>query len=217
MGELEALPLKNNQGEPLVHKFYTQGKQAKGLAVFFPGSHYGVDGPALYYPRELMDHAGWDTLAITYGYQSRAEPFTTEQIPGILRECAAGMRDFLSERQYARIVMIGKSLGCGVVAFLAQTEEDLKEALTIYLTPPLGTPAFDPMFAMTHQPALVALGSDDRFYNPEAIQALQDKRDFDLVLIEGVDHSFDKPGDMATSLRAVETVTEKIFDFVTNL
>jgi dienelactone hydrolase len=216
MCELLTLPLKTGRGEPLVHKFYTHGQLSKGLLVVLPGSNYGVDGPALYYPGELLFEAGWDTLAITYGYQSRAEPFTTEVVPEILQECAAAMREVLTERQYARIALLGKSLGCGVVAFLAQSEEKLKNALTIYLTPPLGTPAFDPLFAQTPQPALVALGTGDRFYNSQTLQALQDQRDFELVLIESVDHSFDKPGNLDVSLGAIQTITERIIEFVTN-
>jgi dienelactone hydrolase len=214
MGELLTLPMKTGRGDPLVHKFYTHGQQSKGLLIVLPGSNYGVDGPALYYPGELLYEAGWDTLAITYGYQSRAEPFTSEVVPELLQECAAAMREVLTEHPYDHIALLGKSLGCGVVAFLAQSEEGLKNALTIYLTPPLGTPAFDPLFAQTQQPALVALGTGDRFYNPQALQALKDQRDFELVLIEGVDHSFDKPGDLDVSLNAIQTITKRIMEFI---
>lgn len=215
MGDLETLPITTGQGDPMVHKFYTHGDTAKGLMITFPGDHYGVDGPALYFPNKLMDRAGWDTLMLTYGYQSRSENFALDKIPEIMGECSAVVRMLLEARTYPKIVLLGKSLGCGVVAFLCQSEPKLAEASSVYLTPPVGTAGFDPLFSETNQPSLLVIGSEDRFYEEGALEKLQHQRDFEWLLLHGLTHSLDKPGDIRASLRAIEMITERIVKFVT--
>jgi acetyl esterase/lipase len=215
MGELKSLPLKTGQGDPMVHKFYTHGTESRGLFITFPGDHYGVDGPALYYPNELLDQSGWDTLLLTYGYQSRGEQFALENIPEIMGECASAVGWLLDDRSYSRVVLLGKSLGCGVAAYLCQSEPKLADALAIYLTPPLGTVGFDPLFSETHQPSFLVIGSADRFYDEGAFEKLQEQRDFEWLLLHGLTHSLDKPGDLRASLQAIEMTTGRIIDFVT--
>jgi hypothetical protein len=70
MSELFPLPLLTSNGEPQVHKYRRQAGRTEGLLVTFPGNHYGVDGPLLYYPRSHFEAVGWDTFGLTYGYQS---------------------------------------------------------------------------------------------------------------------------------------------------
>ena len=70
MYELANLDLKTADGRPLIHKFYRQSEMAEGLLLVFPGNHYGVDGPLLFYPSELLRDLGWDTLAVSYGFQT---------------------------------------------------------------------------------------------------------------------------------------------------
>ena len=216
MSEFEYLPIKDAMGNPLPHKFYTHGAASRGLMVTFPGDHYGIDGPALYYPNEFLDQAGWDTLLLTYGYQSRNENFSLEKIPEIMQESAQAVGALLDDHSYNHIALLGKSLGCGVVAFLCQSEPRLTNACAIYLTPPLGTVGFDPLFGETTQPAFVIIGSEDRFYEQGAEEKLRQVRDFEWLLVEGLTHSLDKPGDLSASLRAVETITERIIEFIMN-
>ena len=215
MGELNPLPLKTSQGDPMVHKFYTHGAETKGVLITFPGDHYGVDGPALYYPNKSLDRAGWDTLLLTYGYQARNEDFSLDKIPEIMGEAAEAVRTLLSDRTYPRIVLLGKSLGCGVIAFLCQSEAEVADATAIYLTPPLGTAGFDPLFGETVQSSLIIIGSDDRFYEERFLDKLRKKRDFESLLLDGLTHSLDKPGDLPASLQAIEMTTGRIIDFVT--
>ncbi|MGD8603043.1 MAG: hypothetical protein PVF49_00585 [Anaerolineales bacterium] len=198
----------------MVHKFYTYGSQSKGLMITFPGDHYGVDGPALYYPNKLLDQAGWDTLMLTYGYQARAEGFSLDKIPEIMAECAGAVGALMGKRTYPTIALLGKSLGCGVVAYLCQSEPALASARSIYLTPPLGTAGFDPLFSETSQPSFLVIGSADRFYGEGAIEKLQEQRDFEWLVLHGLTHSLDKPGDLKASLQAIEMITHRIVKFV---
>ena len=208
------LPLKTIEGRPLLHKFYRQEGDAKGLLVTFPGGNYGMDGPMLYYPSELLGAAGWDTLALTYGFQLSMEPFSPKAISGLLEECREAVGVITEEREYPRLSLIGKSLGAAVVAFLCQTEPHLAGARAAYLTPPLGMPFFDPIVSQTDQPAYLAIGTQDRFYDPQVLEALLAERSFELTVIEGADHSMDVTGDLEASLEAVKMVVGEVLEFL---
>jgi hypothetical protein len=214
MPYLVNLPLVASDGKPLVHKHYRQEQDSAGLLIALPGNHYGVDGPLLYYPCRLIRDEGWDTLALTYSFQSAGLEFSHDMFPVVLQECQNAVRSILSEREYSRIGLVGKSLGAFVIAQLSDTEEGLQSARCLYITPPLGTPFFDHLFQQSSHAAHISIGTKDRFYTPEAVKALQAKRSFGLTLIEGADHSMDVAGDLAASMDAVRRVTLKGVDFL---
>lgn len=214
MTELINLDLRTADGRPLIHKFYQQPETARGLLVVFPGNHYGVDGPLLYYPCEQLRHQGWDTLAVTYGFQSAGkEPFE-DGLEALLSECRSAATVALAYRNYPQLGLAGKSLGAAVVAQLCATVPELSQARAAYLTPALGTPFFDPQFIKTQQPAYVAVGSADRFYSSEALESLQEQKSFELSLIEGADHSMNVSGDIPASTEAVLHVVEGLVAFL---
>jgi predicted alpha/beta-hydrolase family hydrolase len=214
MSEVVRLPLKTSDGFPLVHKFYRQEREPHGLLVTFPGDKYGVDGPLLYYLSEMMWASGWDTLAVTYGFQLTMEPFSTEVIPGLLQECRSAVEEVLAQRAYPRIGLAGKSLGAGVVAYLCQSEPSLAESRTIFFTPALGTPLFDPLLVEIHHPSYIAIGTQDRFYDQEILDTLRASRHFELTVIEGADHSMDVFGDLEASVNAVKKIVAEVVDFI---
>jgi hypothetical protein len=214
MANLVKLPLTASNGNPLIHKFYRQEDESSGLLVTLPGNHYGVDGPMLYYPSELLCAAGWDTFALTYGYQTAGEEFHHDMVPGVVKDCHNALELIISERDYERIGLVGKSLGAFVIAQLCSMEEGFDKARCGYLTPPIGTPFFDSFFIQTVQPAHLAIGTKDRFYQAQALEDLQAKRAFGLTLIEGADHSMDVEGDLDASIEAVRMVTQEVIGFL---
>ncbi len=214
MPEPTYLDLQSVEGVPLRHKYFRQQSDPTGLWVCFPGDNYGVDGPLLYYPSLRLWEAGWDTIAITYGYQSAGQPFSIEVIPDLMEECSSAVRSVLSEREYPWLCLAGKSLGAGVVALLCQALNELDETVAVYLTPPVGTPLFTPVFSDTHQRSLLLIGTADRYYDPEHLENLQKERPFNLVTIPDADHSMNVPGDFPRSLSALELVTEAILSWL---
>ena len=214
MSELVRLPLKTSDGFPLVHKFYRQEGEPHGLLVTFPGEKYGVDGPLLYYLSEMMWASGWDTLAVTYGFQLTMEPFSADVIPGLLQECRSAVEEALTQRAYPRIGLAGKSLGAGVVAYLCQSEPSLAESRAVFFTPALGTPLFDPILVEIHHPSYIATGTQDRFYDPEILDTLRTSRHFELTVVEGADHSMDILGDIENSMMAVKKIVVEVVDFL---
>jgi len=104
-------------------------------------------------------------------------------------------------------------LGSSVLAWLCREEEDLASARAAYLTPLLGTPLFDAAFLAAPTRALVALGTEDRFYDPSTLERLQAQRPFALRVVPGQDHGFDFNGDLDASLRDLRSVVGDLVDF----
>jgi len=207
------LPLNTSDGRPLMHKYYPQDGKPAGLLVVFPGAHYGPEGPLLYYPRELLRHAGWDTLDVSYGFQTRMAEIKAETLEGVLTESSEAIKLAMAQRGYDRVGLLGKSLGAGVIAHLCRGEPRLACARAAYLTPPLGTPFFDPIVSETQQPTFLAIGTADRFYNVDALDALKSAKTFQTTTIEGADHHMSFPGDLESSLRVLQKVVHEVVGF----
>jgi predicted alpha/beta-fold hydrolase len=214
MSELVRLKLNTPDGNPIVHKYYRHADSAKGLVVTLPGNHYGVDGPLLYYPSEFLGNRGWDTLAITYGFQSRGEEFTPGIIADVLEECEYAIRACLNERQYKRISLLGKSLGALIVAQLCGSMGEVKDARAIYLTPPINSPFFGQIFLQTSQKAHMAMGTGDRFYSETELEELHSEREFTNTLIENADHSMDIAGDIEATMDGMKRLVSEVVDFI---
>jgi predicted alpha/beta-hydrolase family hydrolase len=215
MPEPTYLDLSAEDGRPLRHKYMQHQPQASGLLVILPGDNYGVDGPLLYYPGQLLWNLGWDSAALTYGYQSAGRPFSPLAIADVLAECQNAVRTLLAEREYTHLVLMGKSLGAALVGLLCQQMALPSSTRAVYLTPPLG-PLFNPIFLETTQPACIALGTADRYYDEKSLSALKKARGFQLIKIEGADHSMNIPGDLGASLRALQVAVERVMGFITS-
>ena len=215
MPEPTYLDLVAEDGKLLRHKYFQQEGVPAGLLITFPGDNYGVDGPLLYYPSQLFWAQGWDTAAITYGYQSAGKPFSPLAIADVLSECQRAVSTLLAERPYPQLVLMGKSMGSSLVALLCQQMVLPPRTRAVYLTPALG-PMFNPGFLETTQPAMLVIGTDDRFFDAAALSELQKRRAFHLVQVDAADHSMNIPGDLAASLEAVQHVTEAVNGFVSS-
>jgi hypothetical protein len=214
MSELVRLDLSTSDGNPIVHKYYRHEDQTKGLAVTLPGNHYGVDGPLLYYPSEFLRNTGWDTLAITYGFQSRGEEFAPIMIADVLSECEHAIQVCLKEREYIKIGLLGKSLGALIVAQLCSSMSELEDARAVYLTPPLNSPFFGQLFLQTSQKAYLAMGTADRFFSATALEELKLEREFGLTLIEDADHSMDFGDDIEATFEGMKRVVGEVVEFI---
>ena len=139
------LDLLAEDGRPLRHKYLQQPDAPEGLVVLLPGDNYGVEGPLLYYTGQELWELGWDTLAITYGYQSAGLPFNPLMIADVLGETLRAIKRALAERGYTRLVLVGKSLGAALAALLCQQLYSPAWTVVVYLTPPIG-PIFNPVF-----------------------------------------------------------------------
>jgi dienelactone hydrolase len=214
MTERILLPLQTADGRPLVHAYERHVAVADSLLMVFPGDHYGVDGPLLYYPLSLLEQAGWDTLAMTYGYQSNAEALSLEKVPALLQEAQSTLEMTLQLTAYKRIALIGKSLGAFVVAYLAAHVKGAESARCVYLTPPIDNAHFLSSFMATGQASCLVIGTADRYYDAEKLQEIRTAKDVDIHIFQDADHSLNRFPDMESTLDALRQVTEKVVRFV---
>jgi pimeloyl-ACP methyl ester carboxylesterase len=213
MPEPVHLDLKDSENRPLRHKYLCHTDASEGLFFQLPGDNYGADGPLLYLPARLLFSDGWDTFSLSYGYQSAGKSFAPEHIPAIVGESAGALETVLQGTSYSKVVLAGKSLGAAVIAVLLTMGLELHGARAIYLTPPLGTPVFDPVFINAQAPAYIAMGTADRFYDETGFNELLAKRDFEYTLIEDADHSLYVEGDLQATLSAHERITRAAIAF----
>jgi predicted alpha/beta-hydrolase family hydrolase len=206
MSGFNPLPLKMHDGRPLPHTFF-EGDGA-GLMVVLPGLHYGPDGPVLYHLAKRMQTSGWDTLGLTYGFQaSMAFPWAAHAAE-TLSECEAALRQVLPRRSYARLGVVGKSLGTILLVQLCAQGAVPESAYVAHLTPPIGNPIFHSAFIDTRQPAYIAIGTRDSFYDEAALGALAGKRPAFVRVLEGADHGLDVSGDLTATLSVVGQIVE---------
>ena len=215
MTERVVLPILTADGRHLVHAYERHRTGAEGLVVGFPGNHYGVDGPLLYYPISMLENLGWDTLTITYGYQSKGEEFTPNMVPGLLQETQSALEMVLQVADYKRIALLGKSLGAFAVAYLAAQVEGARPARCVYLTPPLDNTIFLSSLMAAQQESYLAIGSADRYYDPERLAEIRQTKQISVRLIQDADHSLNVAHDFRATLDALATVTEDVLAFVT--
>ena len=213
MAELFRLELESADGHHLMHKYYPAPGDPSGLALLLPGDHYGVDAPLLYYPALALRRQGWDTLAITYGYQAAGRPISLNEIPDTVDEVVRSLQAALAHRQAPRLLLIGKSLGAALITTLCQIKPLFEVARTIYLTPPLEMPFFASAFGETSQDALVILGTADRFYSEKVLAEMRSVKSFELMQIEGGDHSLNLGGDLKATLQVLGEVVRKMLTF----
>jgi predicted alpha/beta-hydrolase family hydrolase len=211
MGSFQPLPLKTHDGRPLPHTFY-EGEGA-GLLIVLPGLHYGPDGPVLYHLAKRMQASGWDTLGLTYGFQAAMTFPWTDHAGETLSECGAAIGEVLRRRAYPRVAVVGKSLGSILLAQLSAQGVVPETASVAHLTPPIGNPVFDPTFIETRQPAYLAIGTRDSFYDEAALPAIASKRPTYMRILEGADHGLDVSGDLNATLRVVGQVVEDAASF----
>jgi predicted alpha/beta-hydrolase family hydrolase len=211
--EVTRLAPPSVDGEPLSYRLYRIAEDPSGLVVLLPGVHYGPDGPLLFYPAAALREMGWDTLQLTYRFQRNVSAFDPGTLEAILEDCRSAVSVALDQRNYPKLVYMGKSLGAGLLAFLCAGAGTDLPTRVVYFTPPIGTPLFDPYFARTPQPAQIVLGTSDRFYDEDALDRLRLTRPYGLTLVEGADHAMVIPGDLDGSIRVLRRTTREVVEF----
>jgi pimeloyl-ACP methyl ester carboxylesterase len=212
--QLTRLDLRAADGGLLPHRFFRQEQAPRGLLFVLPGHAYSGDAPLLYYPALVLRERGWDTLAISYSYQSRMANPSGDTLAEAFKESRQALAAARGARQYPAVALLGKSLGTAVAAYLASEERELVQAPVAYLTPLVGSPLFDNPFAETAGPAYLALGTADAYCDLKALERLRTSRPFTLTTIEGADHGMNVPGDADGSIRAVRRIALEAADFV---
>ena len=177
-------------------------EQPAGLLVLLPGRGYTCDHPVLHYLRKAAADLGYDVLSVWYSFQMSPQEddarVTMEQLADEVDQAIS----VALRRGYDRVCIAGKSLGTPLAALHARQVERL-----ILLTP-IGTAAQD----VGATPTLAVIGTADPMYQPEQIET--SGANVGWLVLDGLDHGLEAPGDWAASLDALARITQACVEFL---
>ena len=217
MYRIKTLDIRGYRDEPLPHTFYEQEESASEVALLLPGMGYTSHMPLLYYPARMMLSMGADVLGLEYDY-NRREDFMA--LPGeerkrwLLDDVTHACRTILEGGPYRRMTLIGKSLGTRAMGHLLTTEDQLKEAHAIWLTPVLRSESLCRQIKEWGRRSLIVIGTADPHYNQALLDEIRGATDSEMLVVEGADHSLEIGGDVLRSLDAMQQVIHAIQSFV---
>lgn len=209
----KVLEIAGYRNEPVPHKYLQWEEKTRHVAIVLPGMGYTADMPVLYYPSRLLLDAGADLLVVEYAYNRRAD-FTALPAPEreqwLFADVSAACRAALAQRPYQRVTLLGKSLGTLAMARLLAAEPSLAGARTVWLTPLLNDDRVWAQLRRGGRPAVVAIGTADRFYDATRIAGVRETPEAEVVIVDGADHSLELAGDVLGSLAAMERVLRAV-------
>lgn len=200
-----------NAEKRVSHLLITQESASERLMIMLPGRGYLNEHPVMYYLRMMAVERGFDVLSVTYGFQ--AQLYSTEGIQGdLLDEIRQAAEPVLMKQTYRQIVIAGKSLGTPLAAvYGAEVAERFPEAKIAFL---LLTPVQNATAAVSQRRTLAVIGTADAAYDAEMIQADRDHAWIDWLVLEGLTHALEYPGEWKRSLSALEAITRACEHFL---
>lgn len=213
MYTIKCLDIKGYRGKPVPHTFFQQDEDAHHVAILLPGMGYSSHMPVLYYPMSIMLALGADVLRVEYEYHRREDFMAlrgNERKQWLVADTANACITVLKERSYRDITLIGKSLGTRAMGHLLTTEDSLKHARAIWLTPVLRSEGLRSQIKEWGQPSLFVIGTADPHYNQAHLDEIRESTGSDILIIEGADHSLEIGSDIFKSLGAMEKVIRAV-------
>lgn len=171
--------------------------EAQRRVVLLPGARYPTRAPLLWFAREVAVARGFGVLEVLDEPPAGEDPF-------------AWVHDraqrALDHQPTELDVVIGKSLSTDVAGLAAD-----RGLPAIWLTPLLDRPGIVAALARTTRPTLLAGGTADPTWLPDAIP---DNVMLDRLQLDGLDHGLQLPGDPRASLNALGKVVKKVDRFL---
>ena len=198
--------------------FLQQKEPADTLAIMFPGLRYTCDMPLLYYPSRLFAQRGTDVLQINSDYTQAEYQSASqgEQAEWLTADAQAALRAGKAQRNYKRLILVGKSIGTLALAHLVSKSLE-KGTITIWLTPLLRQQPLVSAALLFKGPALYVAGTGDPIFASGPMQRIQDATGAVTLIVEGADHSMEIPGVPLQSIQIMESILQGIADFLDEL
>jgi hypothetical protein len=168
--------------------------------VLLPGMQYSTQAPLLWFAREVAAAREWSALEVLDSLPEGAEPF------GWARDRA---RRALDHVEADEVVVVGKSLASAAAGLVAD-----RVLPAVWLTPLLHEARVVDDLSRASRPALLIGGSADEAWVPDA---LADSGLLQVVSLDGLDHSLQRPGNPMASLGALRTVSQRVDQFLAEL
>jgi hypothetical protein len=212
---LSSLDVVGYRSQPVPNTFIAQPEPTEHLGIVLPGYRYSPDMPPLHYAGRILLEAGADLLRIEYAYYRTDFPKQpeSEQDRWLAGDVFAACETAFSQRAYENVTLIGKSMGTIAMAQLL-ADPRFQNATCVWLTPILTTDWLCSRIEQVHPRSLFIIGTADRFYQPEALKRLEEVTGGRSLVLEGVDHGLEIPGDIPKSLLALNQIVEALQEFL---
>jgi len=180
---------------------YHQGK-GRGICVLYPGLHYGVERPFLYFTGKTARYLGYDLLEVPY--QLTALP--QAQRGAYLRAVAQSTLTWAAERT-DRLLLVGKSAGTLVLAGQARPHVPVAR---VWLTPLLRQEHVRSALKREAR-GLLVVGGEDPLGPPERLEGLRHPG-LTVLVLEGADHSLEQE-DPVSTVKGLHRYLETLLPF----
>lgn len=212
--EYSTLAVEGFRGEFVPNELIRQQLGSSTLAVLLPGRGYTCDMPLFYYSERLLVDRGWDVLRVQYDYRRMNDSTSVDEQQERLTVDSRGAVDAgITQGDYQRVVLIGKSLGTIAMVHLLPTLE-AADVWSVWLTPLLKRPDVLEYVAAGSDRSLIVIGSKDSHFDPAMLDGLAGDKQCVTLVIDGGEHSLDIPGDAMGSAMSVVTTMNAMNRFL---
>jgi pimeloyl-ACP methyl ester carboxylesterase len=182
--------------------YYFEGK-GNGTAVLLPGAGYPVEGPLLWFTRDVLNSMGRSVVAVRDSFGGGNDPRAW------VEDRASAALAYLGDK--ARPMIVGKSISTLAAPLAAE-----RELAAVWLTPlinlrrwPAATSVVDAIRRST-APLMLVGGSADPAWDSEFARSVTSA---EVLEIEGADHSLALPTDALARLDALRRYVEALRNF----
>jgi hypothetical protein len=203
-------------GRQVPNTLVTPDAPADHAAICLPGYGYRPTMPALHYPMQYLAWQGAHSFSVGLAYDSdpdfvRAGP--QERLERIAADSGAVFEALFKHRRFAKITVIGKSLGTLAMIQQLSARHELASAIAVWLTPPLHDEEFVGLLQHCPQRSLIVIGSADGGYDPAQVERLR-LGGKSVVVLPGADHALEVKGDVRASIEAMRHMMDAVVDFL---
>jgi pimeloyl-ACP methyl ester carboxylesterase len=215
MYSLQTLDIQGYRQETVPNTFFQQDKPTDHAAIILPGKGYGCLGPVLHYPSLALLERGADVLCVDYTQRPNFSTLSTSE----LRQCStadaeAAFQALMSQRDYQRMTIVGKSLGTMVMGHLLTTLPISIPIQTVWLTPLLHFQELREQMKQVAGPSFIVIGTADPQYDPTLLEEVQKAANAAVLIIENANHSLEFATNVLESIEAMEDITEAFQTFL---
>ena len=202
-----SIEVKSHWGVKIRNEYIEQDSDV--LVIILPGGRYTNFAPLLYYAYNASLQAGYDVLAIEYGFQKTDQNIIFDQITfnNTINETREAIEKCIIKKKYKKLLFIGKCIGTFIQNSLINEFRNYEQK-HVFLTP--WPECIESILASD---SMVIVGTDDNAFKEEHISKIKDAENVKVQIIEKANHDLEKD-DFRESLRVLYEVTECIYDFI---
>lgn len=214
--EFSSLAITGHAQAAVPNRFLRQVGESEHLAVLLPGLNYSCDHPLLYYTTSILLQHSFDVVQLWADYTATEFQSLSnqEQLRWLAEDATALLNAGLAQRNYRRLLLVGKSIGTLTLGALFSNSETFLEAHAIWFTPLTQYTVVVHGMARAHKKSLYVAGSGDRSFDTGPLRSAPFYASHQNLVIEDADHSLQIPNDLPRSLDVMKQIAAAVDAYV---